>query len=119
MKIDYLGSNNNNNSNSNNNNRRCQFQENYYKYRKFKHKAVYCYAKPKQNLSNVEDGNSSNNNNIVVNNSIELTQLEENKEWLLCFNRKVNGYKAWILLDSEAFHNFINQDFINKNNLKI
>ncbi|CAG8728023.1 18297_t:CDS:2, partial [Acaulospora morrowiae] len=50
--------------------------------------------------------------------SIEFVRLKENKEQLLCFNGKINGRSAWILLDSEASRNFVDTKFAKKHHLQ-
>ena len=69
------------------------------------------------NLNNVENPRETSQNPTpppAANNSLELTHIEENKERLLRFNGKINGYSAWILLDSGASRNFINEQFVKK-----
>ncbi|CAG8701413.1 1916_t:CDS:2, partial [Racocetra fulgida] len=56
---------------------------------------------------------------IITNNSLELTQVEKNCEWLLKFNGKINDHPAWILLDSGASRNFIDKDFATQNKLTL
>ena len=48
---------------------------------------------------------------------IEFTNIEENKERLIRFKGKINGYPAKILLDSGASRNFIDIKFIEQNNI--
>ena len=66
--------------------------------------------KPKQNLANIEDENTQQQQ--AANNSLELTHVEMNQEQLLHFNGKINGHPAWILLDSGASRNFIDEKFV-------
>ena len=47
-----------------------------------------------------------------------LANVNNNEERLLHFQGKIDGWMAWILLDSGASQNFINETFIKKNNLK-
>ncbi|CAG8567846.1 9264_t:CDS:2, partial [Acaulospora morrowiae] len=49
---------------------------------------------------------------------IDFVRLEKNKEQLLCFNEKINGKSAWILLDSGASKNFVDTKFVEKNHLQ-
>ncbi|CAG8609991.1 11773_t:CDS:2, partial [Racocetra fulgida] len=59
----------------------------------------------------LKDGTEPTSYN-VTNNSLELTQVEGNREQLLRFYDKINGHSAWILLDSGASYNFIDENFI-------
>jgi hypothetical protein len=45
--------------------------------------------------------------------------IESNREQLLRFNGKINGYPARILLDSGASKNFIDTNFVKKNKLPV
>src|SRR5436309_3764453 len=49
--------------------------------------------------------------------SAVFVHIEENQEQLLRFNGKINGRPAWILLDSGASRNFVDQKFVNKNRI--
>ncbi|CAG8797611.1 31384_t:CDS:2, partial [Racocetra persica] len=73
-------------------------------------------SKGKQKLTNIKD-ELNQPPHTITNNSLELTQVEENHEWLLKFNSKINGYSVWILLDSRASRNFIDKDFSTWNKL--
>src|SRR5271155_4397235 len=68
---------------------------------KIGHIAKDCRSKPKAKVANIEEPSN-----------IELTHIEENKEQLLRFNEKINGHPAWILLDSGASRNFVNEKFV-------
>ena len=46
-----------------------------------------------------------------------LTHLDDRKESLLRFNGQIDGHPAWILLDSGASWNFINESFVQKHGL--
>ena len=48
------------------------------------------------------------------NNNLELTNAEENQERLLRVNGKINGHSAWILLDSGASRNFLDEQFVHR-----
>ena len=74
---------------------------------KIGHIAKDCRSKPKAKVANIEEPIPE----------IELTHIEENKEQLLRFNEKINGYPAWILLDSGASRNFVNEKFVQKHKL--
>ena len=99
-------------NNNNRGNDKKQFNGNCYKCGLQGHIAKNCHVKKKTNLSNVESEQQN-----ILQNSLELTQVEENKEQLLRFNGKVNGHKAWILLDSGASRNFVDEKFVAKINL--
>ncbi|CAG8791449.1 2593_t:CDS:1, partial [Acaulospora morrowiae] len=47
----------------------------------------------------------------------EFIHIAENQEQLLRFYGKINGYPAWILLDSGASKNFVDKKFADKNQL--
>ena len=64
-------------------------------------------SKPKAKVANIEEPNPE----------IELTHIEENKKQLLRFNGKINRYPAWILLDSGASRNFVDEKFVQKHKL--
>ena len=74
---------------------------------KIGHIAKDCRSKPKAKVANIEEPNLE----------IKLTYIEENKEQLLRFNGKINGYPAWILLDSGASRNFVDEKFVQKHKL--
>ena len=46
-----------------------------------------------------------------------MTNAEGNKERLLRVNGKINGHKAWILLDSGASRNFLDDQFVKRCNI--
>jgi hypothetical protein len=71
---------------------------------KIGHIAKDCRSKPKAKVANIEEPDPE----------VELTHIEENKEQLLRFNGKINGYPAWILLDSGASRNFVDEKFVQK-----
>ena len=102
------------------NNKKGTFKGNCYKCGTLGHIAKNCRVKKKTNLSNNEYTSSTSTSTpptpspAATNNSLELTQVGENKEQLLRFNGKINGYPAWILLDSGASKNFIDEKFVNK-----
>ncbi|CAG8704405.1 14907_t:CDS:2, partial [Racocetra fulgida] len=75
-------------------------------------------SKRKQKLTNIKD-EPNQPPHTITNNSLELTQVEENCKWLLKFNGKINSHSAWILFDSGAFHNFIDKDFATRNKLPL
>src|SRR6185369_8311332 len=86
------------------------------------HYARNCRSKPRPNLTNLEDiqqqqqhQHQHQQQQPPVNNGLELSQVEENRERLLRFNGKINGHNAWILLDSGASRNFIDKEFVNRN----
>jgi len=120
MEIDYVGTSSfhhNSNSNNNSNRQKGKFNGSCYKCGLQGHIAKNCRVKRKTNLSNVEDDQQQTQQQNILQNSLELTQVEENKEQLLRFNGNVNGHKAWILLDSGASRNFIDENFVAKINL--
>ena len=84
-----------------------------YKCGKPGHYVKECRSAPaKAKFANIEEPSSpSSYTNSNINNA-ELTYLEDNRERLLRFNGKVNGHSAWILLDSGASCNFINEKFV-------
>jgi hypothetical protein len=75
---------------------------------KLGHMARECRSKPKAKVTVIEEQQSS---------SAEFVHIEENQEQLLRFNGKINGRPAWILLDSGASKNFVDQKFVHKNRL--
>ena len=50
--------------------------------------------------------------------SLELARIENNHNQLLRFNGKVEGNDTWILVDSGATGNFINEQFVKQHQLK-
>ena len=68
-------------------------------------------AQPKAKFANIEEPSSSSSY-INNNNNTEFTYLEDNRERLLRFKGNVNGHSAWILLDSGASRNFIDEKFV-------
>src|SRR5215467_6501426 len=64
--------------------------------------------------TNNNDNNTHDDNN---NNNAELTYMEDNRERLLRFHGTVDGHPAWILLDSGASRNFIDEKFVQRNRL--
>jgi len=112
--------NNNNNRSNNNNNNNYKSNNNYnnnhgntekkcYNCKKTGHFMRDCPA-PKQSLQNLEE----TSDNLV---NVELTQVESNKDQLLRFNGLINGKSAWILFDSGASRNFINEKFVETGHL--
>jgi hypothetical protein len=73
---------------------------------KLGHIARECRSKPKAKVTVIEEQPST---------SAEFVHIEENQEQLLRFNGKINGRPAWILLDSGASKNFVDQKFVHKN----
>ena len=73
---------------------------------------------PKAKFANIEESSSSSSSSYIsINNNAELTFLEDNRERLLRFKGKVNGHSAWILLDSGASRNFIDEKFVQQHKL--
>jgi hypothetical protein len=66
------------------------------------HFARECRSKAKAKITVIEEQNA------------ELTHIAENKEQLLRFNGRINGHPAWILLDSGASRNFVDEKFAQK-----
>ena len=64
--------------------------------------------------------NNLENTNVLPdysNNNLELTNAERNRERLLHVNRTINENAAWILLDSGASRNFLDEQFVKRCNL--
>ena len=78
------------------------------------HYAKNCWVKNKPKVNNIESSESSSS---LSTNSLELVSAEGNRENLLRFKGKVDGYPAWILLDSGASKNFVNESFASKNKM--
>ena len=91
-----------------------------YHYRKPKHYTKECRSsQPKAKFANIEKPSSSSSSSYISINNAELTYLEDNRECLLRFKEKVNGHSAWILLDSGASRNFIDEKFVQQHKLSI
>ena len=73
-----------------------------YNCEKIGHIAKECRSKPKAKVASIEEPIQE----------VELTHIEENKEQLLRFNGRINGHPAWILLDSGASRNFVDENFV-------
>src|SRR5437763_12854007 len=71
---------------------------------KIGHIAKECRSKPKAKVASIEEPIQE----------VELTHIEENKEQLLRFNGRINGHPAWILLNSSASRNFVDEKFVQK-----
>ena len=71
---------------------------------KIGHIAKECRSKSKAKVASIEEPIQE----------VELTHIEENKEQLLHFNGRINGHPAWILLDSGASRNFVDENFVQK-----
>ena len=72
------------------------------------HYARDCKSKPSPKISSIETPKEETE---------ELINISDNKEQLLRFNGIANGHPAWILLNSRASRNFIDQAFITKHKL--
>ena len=70
---------------------------------------------PKAKVTVIEEHLSSSSSSPPP--SAEFVHIEENQEQLLRFNGKINGRPAWILLDSGASKNFVDQKFVHKNRI--
>src|SRR6266511_2123677 len=83
------------------------------------HYAKNCWVKNKPKVNNIEpsESSSSSSSSTPSTNSLELVSDEGNRENLLRFKGKVDGYPAWILLDSGASKNFVNESFASKNKM--
>ena len=76
------------------------------------HHSRECRSKGKAKVSVIEEQPSaSTSTSTSIPENIEFVHIEENKEQLLRFNGKINGRPAWILLDSGASRNFVDNKF--------
>jgi len=83
------------------------------------HYAKDCRVKAKAKFSNIEDqqqGPPPHHNN---NPHIELGSIEENRERLIRLNGKIEGHSAWILLDSGASRNFLDEKFVKRHGIPV
>jgi len=76
------------------------------------HHSRECRSKGKAKVSVIEEQPSTSvPTPTPISTDIEFVHIEENKEQLLRFNGKINGRPAWILLDSGASRNFVDNKF--------
>jgi hypothetical protein len=75
------------------------------------HFARDCRIKPRAKISVIEEQPTPSSS------TAEFIHIEENKEQLLRFNGKIDGKPAWILLDSGASRNFVDQKFVQRHRL--
>ena len=113
MELDYAEGSSRSSFTKNNNNR--NIRGNCYNCGKPGHYAKDCHVKTKARANQIEETVSTSSRQ---NDNAELAVINDNCEQLLKFNEKVNGYNAWILLDSGASRNFIDNKFVEKNHLQ-
>ena len=78
------------------------------------HFARDCRSKLKPKIANIEEVKEDKDTPTLT----HLVNVSDNKETLLYFHGWINRKLAWILLDSGASRNFVNETFVEKNDLK-
>src|SRR5438132_833654 len=116
MELDQAETSNRKSYNQNNNQK--SFKGKCYNCGKQEHMSRNCKSL-KARITNIENNSQKSNTSHNDQENIEFSNVEENRERLLRISEQVNGHKAWILLDSGASRNFLDESFVKRCQLPV